>query len=240
MVWLKMSLIGNITRDIRYNEIPIDARYQTQNDTDISKIQIKAKIKFTIYDSNGKIVKEWEEPSKSLTYWYAVFEFDLWSQGVLSLIDTTGTGITPYMGSPGVININAGSGIDTYGIVVGSGNTSKVSQKSMMYQMIALIPNGTASGQLTYQAVSFGNPVASGNTSSWTLSRNFINQSGGTVNITEVGIIAYVSGFRMLNSVSSALVNPDYFLFSYDIPSSPISLANGQTLNITYTFTVVA
>jgi len=240
MVWLKMSLIGNITRDIRYNEIPIDARYQTQNDTDISKIQIKAKIKFTIYDSNGKIVKEWEEPSKSLTYWYAVFEFDLWSQGVLSLIDTTGTGITPYMGSPGVININAGSGIDTYGIVVGSGNTSKVSQKSMMYQMIALIPNGTASGQLTYQAVSFGNPVASGNTSSWTLSRNFINQSGGTVNITEVGIIAYVSGFRMLNSLSSALVNPDYFLFSYDIPSSPISLANGQTLNITYTFTVVA
>ena len=235
-----MSLIGNTINDIVYTQIPVDARYQTQNDTDISKIQIKAKIRFTIYDSNGKIVKQWEEPSKSLTYWYALFEFNLWSQGVFSMLDTSGTGITPYMGSPGVINVNAGSGIDTYGLVVGSGNTSNVSQKNMMYQMIALIPNGTASGQLTYQNVSFGTPSESGNTSTWTLSRNFINQSGGTINITEVGIIAYVSGFRMLNSVSSALVNPDYFLFSYDIPSSPISLANGQTLNITYTFTVVA
>jgi len=240
MVWLKMSLIGNIMKDIKYNEIPIDARYQTQNDTDISKIQMKAKIKFTIYDKDGKIIKEWEEPSKSLTYWYAIFQYNMWSQGTFSMLDTSDTSITPNMGSPGVININAGSGISTYGIVVGSGNTANVSQKNMMYSMIALIPNGTALGQLTYQAVSFGTPSESGNTSSWTLSRNFINLSGGTITVSEVGIIAYVSGFNMLNSVSSALVNPDYFLFAYDIPSSPISLANGQTLNITYTFTVVA
>jgi len=240
MVWLKMSLISNIMKDIKYNEIPIDARYQNQNDTDISKIQMKAKIKFTIYDSNGKIIKEWEEPSKSLTYWYAIFQYNMWSQGTFSMLDTSDTSITPNMGSPGVISVNAGSGISTYGIVVGSGNTANVSQKNMMYSMIALIPNGTASGQLTYQAVSFGTPSESGNTSSWTLSRNFINQSGGTITVSEVGIIAYVSGFNMLNSVSSALVNPDYFLFAYDIPSSPISLANGQTLNITYTFTVVA
>ena len=227
-------------KDIKYNEIPIDARYQTQNDTDISKIQMKAKIKFTIYDKDGKIIKEWEEPSKSLTYWYAIFQYNMWSQGTFSMLDTSDTSITPNMGSPGVININAGSGISTYGIVVGSGNTANVSQKNMMYSMIALIPNGTALGQLTYQAVSFGTPSESGNTSSWTLSRNFINLSGGTITVSEVGIIAYVSGFNMLNSVSSALVNPDYFLFAYDIPSSPISLANGQTLNISYTFTVVA
>ena len=133
-----MSLIGNIIREIKYNEIPIDARLQTENDTDISKIQMKAKIKFTIYDSNGKIVKQWEEPSKSLTYWYALFEFNLWSQGVFSMTDTSGTSITPYMGSPGVININAGSGITTYGIVVGSGNTANVSQKNMMYNICLL------------------------------------------------------------------------------------------------------
>ena len=227
-------------KDIKYNEIPIDARYQTQNDTDISKIQMKAKIKFTIYDSNGKIVKQWEEPSKSLTFYYAVFQYNMWSQGNYTLIDTAGSSIVPNMGSPGVISVNAGSGVSTYGIVVGSGNTSNVSQKNMMYSMIALIPNGTASGQLTYQAVSFGTPSESGNTSSWTLSRNFINQSGGTITVSEVGIIAYVSGFNLTNSAGSVLTNPDYFLFAYDIPSSAISLANGQTLNITYTFTVVA
>ena len=227
-------------KDIKYNEIPIDARLQTENDTDISKIQMKAKIKFTIYDSDGKIVKEWEEPSKSLTYWYAIFQYNMWSQGTFSMLDTSDTSITPNMGSPGVISVNAGSGVANYGIVVGSGNTANVSQKSMMYQMIALIPNGTGAGQLTYQATSFGTPSVSGNATSWIITRNFVNLSGNTVSVSEVGIIAYVSGFNMLNSVSSALVNPDYFLFAYDIPSSVISIVSGQTLNITYTFTVVA
>jgi hypothetical protein len=109
-----------------------------------------------------------------------------------------------------------------------------------MVSLIAPIPNGSGAGQLTYQATSFGTPSVSGNATSWTISRNFINLSGNLISISEVGIIAYVSGFDLINSTSSALVNPDYFLFAYDIPSSPISLANGQTLNITYTFSVVA
>jgi hypothetical protein len=193
---------------------------------------MKAKIKFTIYDSDGKIVKEWEEPSKSLTFYYAVFIYNLWSQGNYTMIDTSGNSITPNMGSPGIASINAGSGIATYGIVVGSGNTSNVSVKSTIVSLIAPIPNGSSAGQLTYQATSFTNPTVSQNTSSFTLSRNFINLSGNLVSISEVGVIAYVSGF--------GIANPDYFLFAYDIPSSAISLANGQTLNITYTFTVVA
>lgn len=235
-----MSLIGNVINEIKYNEIPIDARLQTQEDTDISKIQMKAKIKFTIYDSNGKIVKEWEEPSKSLTFYYAVFEYNMWSQGNYTMIDTSGASVVPNMGSPGVISVNAGSGINTYGIVVGSGNTSNVSVKSTIVSLIAPIPNGTGAGQLLYQNVSFGNPLVNQNTSSWTISRNFINQSGGTINITEIGIIAYVSGFNLSYSTSSTPVNSDYFLFAYDIPSSAITLVNGQTLNVTYTFTVVS
>ena len=240
MVWLEMSLIGSIMKDIKYNEIPPDARLQTENDKDISKMQIKAKIRFTIYDSDGKIVKQWEEPSKSLTFYYAVFQYNMWSQGSYVLIDTSGNSIVPNMGSPGVISVNAGSGVSTYGIVVGSGNTSNVSVKSTMVSLIAQIPNGTSANQLLYQNTSFTNPSISSNTTSWTISRNFINLSGNLVSVSEVGIIAYVSGFNLINNTSSAVVNPDYFLFAYDIPSSAISLANGQTLNITYTFTVVA
>ena len=240
MVWLKMSLIGNTINDIVYNQIPVDARYQTQNDTDVSKIQMKAKIKFTIYDKDGKVVKEWEEPSKSLTFYYAIFQYNMWSQGNYTMIDTSGASIVPNMGSPGVISVNAGSGIDTYGIVVGSGNTANVSVKSTMVSLIAPIPNGTGAGQLTYQATSFGTPSISGNATSWIITRNFVNLSGNTVSVSEVGIIAYVSGFNLTNSSGSVLTSPDYFLFAYDIPSSVISIVSGQTLNITYTFTVVA
>jgi hypothetical protein len=234
-----MSLIGNLN-NYRLNEIPRDALFQTEDDTDISHVQIKAKITYSIYDKDGRLIKKWSEPAKSLTYWYALLEYNLWMQGTISMTDTTGTSITPYMGSPGTIDVEAGSGVTTYGILVGSGNTSNVSQKSMMYNLVALIPNGTGAGQLTYQSVSFGTPNVSGNTSTWTLSRSFINQSGGTVTVTEVGIVALLSGFRLVNSVSSALLTSDYFLIAYDIPSSAISLSNGQTLNITYTYQVVA
>ena len=234
-----MSLIGSL-KDFSLNEIPHDALLQTENDTDISHVQIKAKITYSIYDKDGRLIKKWTEPARSLTYWYALLEYNLWTQGTISMTDTSGTSITPYMGSPGTILVEAGSGITTYGVLVGSGNTSSVSQKSMMYNLIALIPNGTSAGQLSYQNTTFTSPSVSGNTSTWSFSRNFINQSGGTITITEVGVVAMLSGFRLENSLSSALLTSDYFLIAYDIPSSAISLANGQTLNITYTYQVVA
>jgi len=64
--------------------------------------------------------------------------------------------------------------------------------------------------------------------------------SGATINVTEIGIIAYLTGWAMSASSGGAPVNvsSDYVLIAYDIPSSAISLQNGQTLTITYTFSV--
>jgi len=80
----------------------------------------------------------------------------------------------------------------------------------------------------------------SGQTSSFTVSRSFTNVSGSTINVTEIGIIAYLTGWAMV--VSSAgtqtSASSDYVLIAYDIPSSTIAVQNGQTLTVTYTFSV--
>jgi len=62
--------------------------------------------------------------------------------------------------------------------------------------------------------------------------------SGSTINVTEIGIIVYVTGFAMTTVSTASAVSSDYFLIAYDIPSSAISVQNGQTLTITYTFSV--
>jgi len=64
--------------------------------------------------------------------------------------------------------------------------------------------------------------------------------SGSTINVTEIGIIAYLTGWAMKVSAGTSPVSEssDYFLIAYDIPSSTIAVQNGQTLTVTYTFSV--
>ena len=62
--------------------------------------------------------------------------------------------------------------------------------------------------------------------------------SGATLTVTEIGIIVYVTGFAMTTVSTATAMSSDYFLIAYDIPSSAISVQNGQTLTVTYTFSV--
>jgi len=62
--------------------------------------------------------------------------------------------------------------------------------------------------------------------------------SGATLSVTEIGLAVQITGFAMTNVSTNSAITSDYILISYDIPSSAISVANGQTLTITYTFSV--
>jgi len=136
--------------------------------------------------------------------------------------------------------INAPSGNDSYGIVIGSGAAAGRTPSPFASNLTAKIPQGTASGQIEYGATSVSTTSVSGQTSSFTISRSFTNVSGSTINVTEIGIIAYLTGWAMSTSSGGAPVNvsSDYVLIAYDIPSSAIAIQNGQTLTITYTFSV--
>jgi hypothetical protein len=104
------------------------------------------------------------------------------------------------------------------------------------YSLAAPIANGSGTGQLIYGNPSVPSSVTvSGSEAYFTVSQTFNNNSGGTVTITEVGIITYL---QFAQSYNSNVINFGQVLIWYDVLSSPISVSNGGSVTIYYTFTV--
>jgi len=118
-------------------------------------------------------------------------------------------------------------------IQVGSG------QQSNSYTATALaapIANGSGAGQLVYQSVTPPSTIAlNGNTAYFYITQAYNNNSGGTVTITEVGIIL---ALQVTNINVSSYSNCGQILVWYDVLSSPISVPNAGSVTIYYTFTV--
>ena len=237
-----MALIGLNRDELDLSQLPKDVLYDPKKDDkdDLSGVQIRATITFRITNPDGTVVKEWTEPAHSFTENFALFIQALWGATSVLLGDTSNNSLTVNGASGGTMAITAPSGNYNYGIVVGSGATAGSTPSPATNYLKAPIPQGTSSGQIEYGAVSVSSTSVSGQTSSFTVSRSFTNVSGSTINVTEIGIIAYLTGWAMI--VSSAgtqtSASSDYVLIAYDIPSSAISVQNGQTLTITYTFSV--
>jgi len=233
-----MALVGLNKDELDLSRLPADAQYDPKRDDNLSGVQLRATITFKITDANGTIVREWTEPAHSLNLMFARFMYALWGATSAQLADTSGNEININGASGGTSSIDAPSGNDTYGIVIGSGATAGSTPSPTILTLIAQIPQGTSSGQIEYGAVSLTAASVSGQTTSFTISRSFANVSGATLTVTEIGIIANLTGWAMTNVSTNSAVTSDYFLIAYDIPSSAISVANGQTLTITYAFSV--
>jgi len=118
-------------------------------------------------------------------------------------------------------------------IQVGSGSQSNPYNA---HSLAAPIANGTGTGQLIYGQPSVSQtPIVSGSSIYFNISQAFINNSGGTVTITEIGII--MNFYSLIQSNQQAQYD-GYILVWYDVLSSSISISNGESLTIYYTFTV--
>jgi len=141
-----------------------------------------------------------------------------------------------------IIDMNDGANDSTYGIVVGTGTTPPTPNDYVLENQIV---NGTGSGQLVHSAHTI-NPQpqiigsstyltttttptsgllpVSGNTTSWQVSRQFTNQSGASITVSEVGIY-----MKTLNGVT---------MIVHDLLSSPVTVPNLSILQITYTISI--
>jgi hypothetical protein len=233
-----MALIGLNRDELDLSQLPKEVLYDPKKDDKLSGVQIRATITFRITDANGTVIKEWTEPAHSLNYNFAVLIWALWGASTATMNDTGGTAIFVNGASGGAWSVTAPSGNSSYGIVIGSGASAGSTPSPTAYSLVAQIPNGINAGQIEYGAVSVGSPSQSGQTISFTISRSFTNVSGATINVTEIGLIVNVTGFAMTTVSTHTAVASDYFLIAYDIPSSTIAVQNGQTLTVTYTFSV--
>jgi hypothetical protein len=123
----------------------------------------------------------------------------------------------------------SGAGNTTMGIVVGTGNSAESFED---YKLGTLIAHGTGAGQLSYQAMGGATPTYNAGTKVFTAvhMRYIDNNSGNTITVKETGFIyglAY-GDYPYRN----------YFLMSRDLLASPVDVATGQRLAVTYTFSI--
>jgi hypothetical protein len=113
--------------------------------------------------------------------------------------------------------------VSTKGLVVGTSNAAFSLDD---YNLAAKVENGVGVGQLVYNAMSL--PVVAIADHVWTAthSRVFNNNSGDSIEINEVGLIAFM-GLCRYNT-------DDYVLLARDVLGSPVAVANGAQLTVTY------
>lgn len=119
--------------------------------------------------------------------------------------------------------LRAAAGIDTKGIQVGSGTNAETFED---YALQTQIANGTGVGQISYIASEVHSIAYDAGTKVLrnTLIRYFNNNSGGNVNVNEVGIVAYLQGQFSQN-----------YMMSRDKLPATITVPTTGQLRVTYT-----
>lgn len=119
--------------------------------------------------------------------------------------------------------VNAGLGVDTYGVVVGT-NAGPTAEDNTNYKLDTKILHSAvgAADKLNYQAVTLVAPHVSGANVDLDISRTFLNETGNTITVKEIGIIC-----ANLNATK-------YHLLLRDVVADEAVL-DGYTLTVVYT-----
>jgi len=234
-----MMVGSKVDYDISNLDIPKDDK----EDFDYQK-SFNATLTIIVRDKDGKVIKRYKQKSHSPTANFIGLMLPLtWynetgkSWTFTNNINHTNSYKPSITGNgSGIIypNDDFNIGVNINGILVGSGSQSN---SYNAYNLNAPISNGSGTGQLIYSSINEPTSITiNGNQAYFIISQAYANQSGGTVNITEIGIF-----LNLYLGNSTANITLVYtVLVWYDVLSSPISLANGQSIIIYYTFSVNA
>jgi hypothetical protein len=236
-----MIVGSKVDYDINNLYIPKDVK----EDIDYQKSFI-ATLTIVVKDKDGKVIKRYKQKSHSPTSnFIGIMLPYTWYKLTNSCWTYTNTSNSTFCYGMiingayfGIIYPNNGSygGNHDYitNILVGSG--SQINTYNA-YNLKAPITNGSGTGQLIYSTLNIPTGITiNGNQAYFIISQSYNNQSGGTVNIKEVGIVIYFYA----NGVGGSVSYSGQLLVWYDVLSSPISVANGQQVVIYYTFSVNA
>ena len=153
----------------------------------------------------------------------------------LPMKDTANTSVTAGACNNGASYYNwfytaaAAIGIDTYGMVVGTGVTPVALTD---YKLDVPIAQGAGAGQMKYSAASYQvGKISSGANRSYKLIRFFANDSGGAITVKEVGFIA-----RPYNH----LIGQFNILICRDVLGAPVTVNSGEGITVEMAFRITA
>ncbi len=196
-----------------------------------------------VRDSEGRVVKVHRQRSHSPTANFIGLMLPLtYFNNTNSSYTLTNTGGSTYSYKPAISKSayciqypNPSSSRPTYLVMIQVGSGQQSNPYSA-YSLAAPIANGSGTEQLVYGQPSVpSNITVSGSEAYFTISQTFNNNSGATITITEVGIIL---NLILGASYSTSTTNVGQILIWYDALSSSISVPNGGSVTVYYTFTV--
>ena len=238
-----MMVGSKVDYDISNLYIPKDSK----GDTEYQK-SFNATLTIIVRDKDDKVIKRYKQKSHSPTANFIGLMLPVSYYGASNtcwtLITTSNTTFTYvpdsnscYNGNYNDINYPGnGTNYNVYliNIMVGSGTQSNPYNA---YNLASPISNGSGTGQLLYSSPTIPtNITINGNQAYFIVSQSYNNQSGGTITISEVGLIISMT-VSQTNEVGRGTGN---ILTWYDTLSSPISVGSGQQVAIYYTFSVNA
>jgi hypothetical protein len=143
-----------------------------------------------------------------------------------ALVKVTPGGTPNYAGETTVMPLKSAENDDTYGIVIGTDNTTPTNDD---YNLLAQVAHGSGSGEMLHGPHSVVAPYEDGQSIKYELSRTFNNQSGAAITLREIGMItrAHYGGYNS-NTFALLLVARDVF--------SDVEVGDEETVQITYVF----
>jgi len=181
-------------------------------------------IDLEVRDKDGNVIQRHRQEGKSFLWNLIGFLWQLFQgNNSVNLYEpsiTTGSATcettcsVPVQGS--YFSVVAPSGTTQYGIVIGGSNTSNTTSVCSLYSPLT-------SG-ISYGATSVASQLTINSTQgtiSFTITRQFQNNSGSSITVQEVGIAIQGNGC--------------YPVLARDVLSSAVSVPNGGTLTVTYT-----
>jgi len=186
-------------------------------------MNVKAYLKIKVIDENGKCTYYRRYRSRSFVANFLRQIFTNLSHQSVNNVNTSG-------GSYSIVNydtiiVNNVSNNDNYGILIGSGTSAP---NIIDYNLSQVISNGASVGQMQYGAVSVTGAVTntSTNTGYITVTRTFTNNSGASITVSEVGLVAWSGNFSGQSN--------QFYLIIHDLLPTPITVPNGSSLSISY------
>lgn len=189
---------------------------------------LRTKLYYTIEsrDRKGKLLRRFTRKSRSFVQQWNEIVYVQWAQASnVSIKDTGGTDRNVDRAQRNMDVVSA-AGYDTVGLVCGTGDTAVTISD---YKLEAQINEGTGSGQLEHQTPSFTAPTVSGSECSFTYRRVFINSSGATITVKEIGVYCNAQGDATVWQ----------FMDVRDVLDPSIDVPDGGSLTVTYTVKVV-
>jgi hypothetical protein len=186
-------------------------------------MNVKAYLKIKVIDENGKCTYYRRYRSRSFVVNFINDLFTTMARQSINNVNTSGAQYGISLND--TMNINASSNNSNYGIQIGSGTSAPTIIDHSLSQVIS---NGTSIGQMQYGAVSVTGAVTntSTNTGYFTVTRTFTNNSGSSITVSEVGLVAWSGNYTGQTN--------QFYLILHDLLPTPITVPNGSSLSISY------